>query len=172
MRDIQGFARESDVAGVINARVKGPDERSSLRGRVSWPHDAGDASGFILHERPAAKAYRGVGDVRRKRQRTLAIEAHVQVHSHKHAPAWVWRHVGNHHRAECLVHARPAEDPAVQRRAEVEGVQRETKADVAGVVQPDRAQFTYRESSPAGSALSLARDLLNAAAARQEEPFM
>src|SRR5258708_14989423 len=156
MGDIQGLARERDVTGVIDAWVKGPDERASLRGRVSWPHDAGDASGFILHERPSTEAYRSVGDVCAKCQRTLAIEAHVEVRSHKHAPAWVRCHVGNHHRAEGLVHARPAEDSAVKRRAEVEPVQREAKGDVAGVVQPDRAQFTYREGSPAGRALAVA----------------
>src|SRR6266480_5738222 len=125
MRDIERFAREGDVTCVVNARVKGSDESSALRRRVAWPHDAADPSEFILEEGPATKADRGISDVSGKAQRTLIIEADVEVHSHKHAPAWVWRHVGNHHRAKCSASARPAENPAVKRRTEVEGVEGE-----------------------------------------------
>src|SRR6266568_7230511 len=137
MRNIQGFARERDVAGVINAWVNCPDEGPALRRRVAWTHDAGDTSGFILQERPATKAGRSVGDVRGKNQRTLVIQAHTEVHPDKYAPAWVWRYVGNHHRAKCFAHARPAVNPAVERRTEIEGFQRETKGHIAVVVQPD-----------------------------------
>src|SRR5205823_14202118 len=120
MRDIERFAREGDVTRVVNARVKGSDESSALRRRVAWPHDAADPSEFILEESRAAKADGGISDVSGKGQRALIIEADVEVHSHKHASAWVWGHVGNHHRAQGSAHARPAENPAVQRRTEVE----------------------------------------------------
>src|ERR1044071_252082 len=158
MRNIHGFAREGDVAGVIDECTLGVDECSALGRRVAWPSNAGDASGFVLEKLPAIKAGRSVGDVCRENNCTLIIQAHVEVHPDKHATAWVWCYVGKHHRDQRLGPRRPTVNPAMERRAEIERLKRESKSEIAGFIQANMAQFADRERLAPGSALATARD--------------
>src|SRR6266568_2642569 len=64
---------------------------------------------------------------------------------------------------------RPAVNPAVEGRTEIEGFQRVGKSDIAGIVQPHLAQFTHREGPSSRSALSVAHDLLDGRAVGLEE---
>src|SRR5437762_396687 len=169
MREIQGFATERDIPRVIDGCPLDPDERTALRRRVARPCDAADAPGFILEEHSAVlHAGHTVTDIPAEGYRTLIIQAHIEVHPGEHASAWSGRYVGYHHRAECLGPGRPAVNPAVERRAEIEGFQRKSEGEIAGFVQTNMAQFAHRERAAPGSALAGAHDCLNGPAIGQE----